>query len=189
MNPAPQAPSRPLTPLEEEELLLTAKTAVDHAVNGRPPRPSSDRPALQAPAMAFVTLTRGGELRGCIGNLEGKLPLIEVVAGCAAAVTRDSRFPPVVPHELPDLTVSISLLGGFREMTRPEEVEVGRHGLLIEKLGRRGLLLPRVAREMKLDRWEFLDLVCRKAGLAEGSWREGARVKIFTAREIPPTEP
>ncbi len=187
MRTSQDSPVPGLTPQEEAELLALARASLRFAVaGGSPPELRTDKPALQAPGMAFVTLKLAGRLRGCVGNLGGRVPLIEVVADCAAAAaTRDDRFPPVAAEELDDLELSISLIGGFRDLTHPDQIEIGRHGLFIERGASRGLLLPQVAEELGLDRLEFLDLVCRKAGLPKESWRSGCRLQIFTAKEIP----
>jgi len=156
-----------MTPDERETLLAIAKDAVAATVGNRPlPPPPPLTPALEAAGAAFVTLRCEGDLRGCIGHTEAREPLWKCVQDMAAAASeRDSRFTPVAPHELPRLTIGISVLTPMRP-ARAEEVEVGRHGLYL-RLGRAtGLLLPQVAVEWGWDRAEFLRQTCRKAGLA-----------------------
>ena len=131
---------------------------------------------------AFVTIHHRGELRGCIGHIEADRPLVRVLAQCAiAACSADPRFPPVTAGELPDIDVELSLLGPLQRISGPEEIEVGRHGLLLERGGRRGLLLPQVATEWKWDAITFLGQTCRKAGLPPNAWKEGASVWVFEA--------
>jgi len=132
---------------------------------------------------AFVTLTRGGELRGCIGHVEGVVPLWRSVQDNAiAAALHDPRFPPLTAGELAEVHIEISALSPLREARSPEEIEVGRHGILLERGPRRGLLLPQVATEWGWDRETFLDHTCRKAGLPSGAWREpDVRILIFSA--------
>jgi AmmeMemoRadiSam system protein A len=133
---------------------------------------------------AFVTLkTRAeGRLRGCIGHLEADRPLEQAVQEMAiAAATEDPRFPAVTPEELDTLGLEISVLSPL-ERVRPEDVEVGRHGLLVQFRGRRGLLLPQVAVAQRWDRETFLDHTCRKAGVPAESWRDPDCVLLaFTA--------
>jgi len=104
-----------------------------------------------------------------------------VVQECAvAAGSEDSRFPPVSPKELPSLRVEISVLTPLVPI-RPEEVEVGRHGLMVAQGRMRGLLLPQVPVEWGWDRETFLDQVCVKAGLPPSAWRHGATLLAFSA--------
>jgi uncharacterized protein (TIGR00296 family) len=87
----------------------------------------------------------------------------------------------VTESELPEVEIEISALGPLRPI-RPEDVEVGRHGLLISHQGRRGVLLPQVPVEHDWDRETFLDHTCLKAGLLPGAWKEeGVELLSFTA--------
>jgi AmmeMemoRadiSam system protein A len=120
----------------------------------------------------FVTIHAGGRLRGCIGVVEAFEPLGESVARCAAnAALHDPRFSPVRAEELPDLNLEISVLS-IPEPIRPENIEIGKHGLLVVQGVKRGLLLPQVAVEHKLCREKFLEETCRKAGLKAEAWQE-----------------
>jgi AmmeMemoRadiSam system protein A len=137
---------------------------------------------LQRRQGAFVTLFRNGELRGCIGQVEPLDGLGEVIVWCAvAAATRDPRFPPLTLAELPQTEVEISLLSPPVPV-RPEELLVGRHGILVSRDGRHGLLLPQVAAERAWTAERFLSEACRKAGLAPQAWRDpGTQLYAFTA--------
>jgi AmmeMemoRadiSam system protein A len=138
--------------------------------------------SLRTNCGAFVTLRKGEHLRGCIGHVEPSAPLYHTVRDCAvAAASRDPRFEPVTPAELPDLRIEISILSLFNDV-RPEDVEVGRHGLLISRGFHRGLLLPQVATQWHWDREQFLEETCLKAGLPPDAWRHGARIQAFTAQ-------
>lgn len=120
----------------------------------------------------FVTLHIGKWLRGCIGVVEPKEPLGDSVVRCAAsAALQDPRFPAVRPDELSDLHIEISMLSPPLPV-RPEEIEIGRHGLLISRGRQRGLLLPQVAVEHRLSAEQFLAEACRKAQLPPDSWRD-----------------
>lgn len=140
-------------------------------------------PALLEPAAAFVTLREDGELRGCIGLLRFDVALWQnVLDAAAAAALDDPRFYSVTPEELPNLEVEISVLEPPLEIDDPSLFEAGRHGIVIEKGGRRGLLLPQVAPEMGWGNLEMLEGVCQKAHLPAGSWRErDAHLSIFEA--------
>ena len=131
---------------------------------------------------AFVTLHANHELRGCIGHIEDAEPLTRVVSRCAvSACSADPRFPAVAPAELPGLEIELSLLGPLEPFTSPDEIEIGRHGLVVEKGWHRGLLLPQVAIEWRWDRLKFLAETCRKAGLPHDAWKHGATVWRFEA--------
>jgi AmmeMemoRadiSam system protein A len=92
----------------------------------------------------------------------------------------DPRFPPVTPAEAPHLKIGISVLSPLQPI-RPEEVVVGRHGLVVTQGNRRGLLLPQVPIEWKWDRETFLSQTCLKAGLPADAWQHGAQLQGFTA--------
>src|SRR5436309_3209920 len=97
-----------------------------------------------------------------------------------AAAFEDSRFWPVTPDEAPELEVSLSILSQLKPI-RAEEVEIGKHGLLISMAGHRGLLLPQVPAEHGWDRITFLEQTCKKAGLPLNGWQTGAKLEAFTA--------
>ncbi len=162
-------------------LRIARRTIEEYVRNGKVPRDAEAQGALAAPGAAFVTLTRAGRLRGCIGYTEAVAPLYRVVQECAvAAATEDPRFPPVAPAELPSLHLEISVLTPMVPI-RPEEVVVGKHGLMVTKGRARGLLLPQVPLEQGWDRETFLDQTCLKAGLSPSAWRHGTTLRGFTA--------
>jgi AmmeMemoRadiSam system protein A len=172
-----------LGPDGKKELLRIAREAVTAAVRGKSPSVVESSVAGLAEARgAFVTLTRGGRLRGCLGYIEPILPLAEAVARCAAAAaTRDPRFDPISPAELPDLEFEISVLTPPRRISDPAMVRVGTHGLILSRGENRGVLLPQVAAENHWSREEFLAQACLKAGLPEDAWKKGADIFIFEA--------
>jgi AmmeMemoRadiSam system protein A len=170
---------------EERRLLLrAAREAIAAHLRGaafEAPEPSG---ALAERGGAFVTLRRreDDDLRGCVGLMRSDRSLLETVTVMAvAAATEDGRFDPVTIEELPGIAIEISALGPMRPI-RAEDVEVGRHGLLISSGRRRGVLLPQVAVEHGWDRETFLAHTCWKAGLPEDAWREpGVDLQAFTA--------
>ncbi len=138
-------------------------------------------PRLSEPRGAFTTLYLHGSLRGCVGYAKPVAPLYLAVAETArAAAFEDSRFWPVTKEEAPELEVSLSVLSRLVPI-RPEEVEVGRHGLVVALGSHRGLLLPQVPIECDWDRETFLEQTCHKAGLPSDAWRKGAALEAFTA--------
>lgn len=139
---------------------------------------------LQRPAGAFVTLkSRDGQLRGCIGYIEAIFPLGQTIVKCAiSAAVHDPRFVPVRLPELPRLHIEISVLSETWQIKNPEEIEVGKHGIIISMGPFRGLLLPQVATEYNWDRVTFLQHTCGKAGLPPDAWRNPqAKIEIFSA--------
>lgn len=124
------------------------------------------------PRGIFVTIHNWGRLRGCIGVIEPEEPLGEAVVRCAAgAALHDPRFTPLRQEELADLQIEVSLLSPLAPL-RPENVEIGLHGLLVARGPQRGLLLPQVALEHRLSKEQFLEETCHKAGLPRAAWHE-----------------
>ncbi len=168
--------------LDRRRLLEIAREAIA-AYLAKQPLP--ERPlegVLAACGGAFVSLHSGDELRGCIGHVEADEPLGVVVPRCAvAAASEDPRFRPVMATELPALQIELSLLGPLVHVSAPAEIDIGRHGIVVEQGWRRGLLLPQVAIEWQWTAEEFLSHTCHKAGLARDAWRRGAQVWRFEA--------
>ncbi len=130
----------------------------------------------------FVTLTIHSHLRGCIGFIEGVKPLSEAVQEMALqAAFHDPRFYPLSLKEFGEIEVEISILYPLEDVADPAQVEVGRHGLVMERGYHRGLLLPQVAVEQGWDRERFLNETCRKAGMEAFCWENGAKIQKFEA--------
>jgi AmmeMemoRadiSam system protein A len=179
-----------LTADDQRELLRIARATLrEYLTTGFMPPGAPHRKSLLLPRGAFVTLHVRGELRGCIGRFDPDTPLYLAVEQLAvAAATRDPRFDPLRAEELPDVRVEISLLSPLID-GKPEDVELGKHGLVITRGVRRGLLLPQVALEHNFTREQFLDETCAKAGLPPGAWRqEGTTLQLFTADVFQETE-
>jgi AmmeMemoRadiSam system protein A len=165
-------------------LALARGTLVAHFRGEPPPRLASDRAETFGQSRAlFVTLRRAGQLRGCIGTLAPEGDLARMVPRFALrAAFEDPRFPGLTAEELTGCTIEISVLTPPRAVERPEDVVVGRDGLIIELGARRGLLLPQVATEWGFDRVTFLAEVSRKAGLPPDAWQlPAARLWSFQA--------
>jgi len=181
-----------LLSLEEGKLLvrLARRTIENYLRTGKKPPVPKVGTKLRERCGIFVTLTKHGELRGCIGHPLPTLPLIEAVIDSAvSSAVNDPRFLPVTYDELPDIKIEVSVL------TPPElikvkdprdylkHVEVGKHGLIVECAGRAGLLLPQVPVEWGWDVEEFLSQTCMKAGLMPDRWlREDTRISRFSAQ-------
>jgi AmmeMemoRadiSam system protein A len=170
---------------EEKRLLHEiARTVIDRKVRGEElPEFLVESAVLRENRGAFVTLRKKGELRGCIGYIEGKGPLCRTIEKMAAAAAfEDPRFPPVTERELPDLELEISVLTPLHRIQDVTEIEVGRHGIYMRKGWASGLLLPQVATEYGWDRETFLKYTCQKAGLPGNAWKDkNTEIYIFSA--------
>lgn len=173
----------PLRNEEKQTLLDIARKAIALIVTeGRQLEVAALQGALAVPTGAFVTLRKQRRLCGCIGRLSPLESLADVVAHCAAAAaTEDPRFSRVLGDELAELEIEISVLSAV-QTAQPEDVEAGLHGLVITRDGRRGVLLPQVAREHRWPVERFLEETCRKAGLDANAWKDPeTQVEIFMA--------
>lgn len=180
--PDPVGPGSSEYSREEREILLKlAHEAIASTLEGREISLEAPSPHLSEPRGAFTTLYLRGSLRGCVGYIAAMSPLYRTVAETArGAAFDDTRFNAVRPEELPELRVSLSILSPLTPIA-PEDVSVGKHGLVISGSGHRGLLLPQVPVEHGWDRLTFLEQTCRKAGLPRDAWQNGARIEAFTA--------
>jgi AmmeMemoRadiSam system protein A len=168
---------------QQIELLKVARQSIEAAVDGKPaPAFLASEGKLTDDGAAFVTITIGGRLRGCIGYTDAIMPLYQCVSECAvSAAMRDPRFSPLTASEYRNIDIEISVLTPLVEVNDISQIKVGRDGLMISKTGRRGLLLPQVATDYGWDTEEFLENTCRKAGLPNNAWKEGAKIQKFTA--------
>jgi AmmeMemoRadiSam system protein A len=171
---------------EEEKKTLhhIAKTVIENKVRGKPaPDFKIESPILKENRGAFVTIHKKGELRGCIGYIEGHGPLYKTIEEMAeAAAFRDPRFTPVKEKELPELELEISVLTPLKKIKEVGEIQVGKHGIYIKKGWFSGLLLPQVATEYGWNRLTFLEHTCQKAGLPSNAWKEkDTEIFIFSA--------
>ena len=167
---------------ERQFLLSVARQAIDAALEKRAFYPEALTARVAEPRGVFTTLHLGEELRGCVGQIVATEPLVRAVAQTAvSAAFNDPRFPPLAAAELPLVRIELSVLSPL-EPIRPEQIEIGRHGLFVMLGERRGLLLPQVAGEYGWDAATFLAQTCRKAGLPPDAWSmPGAQLFGFTA--------
>jgi AmmeMemoRadiSam system protein B/AmmeMemoRadiSam system protein A len=171
---------------EEEKKTLhhIAKTVIENKAKGKPvPDFKVESSILKENRGAFVTIHKKGQLRGCIGYIEGHGPLHHTIQEMAeAAAFRDPRFSPVKEKELSELDIEISVLTPLRRIKDVNEIQVGTHGIYIKKGWCSGLLLPQVATEYRWDRQTFLEHTCQKAGLPSAAWKEkDIEIYIFSA--------
>lgn len=181
-SPAIQAAEPPpYSPEERAELLRLAHEAIESALEDRKLELNPASPRLLELRGAFSTLHLEGNLRGCVGYVYPVKPLYRTVAETAvAAAFNDARFPPVTAEEVARLKIEISVLSPVMPIAA-EDIEAGRHGLVVTLGSRRGLLLPQVALEFGLDARTFLEETCHKAGLPPDAWERGAVIEAFTA--------
>lgn len=168
---------------ERKQLLSIARQGIAaYLETGKIPDIAPTNEALHIICGCFVSLKQNGSLRGCIGNFVGDRPLYRLIQEMAvAAATKDPRFYPITTAELALLTIEISVLSPLQQISSIDEINIGEHGIYIEKNINRGVLLPQVATEHKWDRETFLQQTCLKAGLKEDAWKDNVTISIFSA--------
>ncbi len=172
-----------LTEGERATLLAIAREAISaHLKGGKPEAITAPKltPRLREPLGAFVTLTKGGDLRGCIGRFTSSDPLWEVIGHMAIeAAFGDPRFPVVTKAEYPSIKIEISVLGPMKKINSISEIIIGRHGIYLKQGFRSGTLLPQVAEERGWSVEQFLGYCARdKAGIGWDGWKDKA-TEIF----------
>jgi len=175
-------PNEFLTDSEKDSLLITARESLNCFFSNSSYSIPTDGRLSESHGM-FVTLKKNAALRGCIGYIKGFSALGNEAFDLARkAAFEDPRFPPLNENELKDLTIEISVLTPFEEIS-PEDVIVGEHGLYIKSGMNSGLLLPQVATEWGFDREQFLEAVCEKAWLSKDFWEKGD-FKLYAFKAI-----
>ena len=165
------------------KLLRVARQSLENFLkNGERIQFRSEIPELLEKRAVFVTLKNigNGNLRGCIGQSKPRYSLIEAVAKTAiSSAVDDTRFPSLTLDELQDLLIEINVLSPLVP-SKPEDVKIGKHGLMINKGSNGALFLPEVAISNGWNLHKFLDELCRKADLTEGSWNDrDAELYVF----------
>lgn len=164
---------------EGRELVVLARRALEAHFAGKATTFSSEVNVRSRDGIGgvFATLKLDGELRGCIGYVLPEVDLVETtMRAVVAAATGDPRFRTVRAEELGRIAISVSVLTELVVVDDLEEIEVGRDGLVVEKEGARGLLLPQVAAERGWNRERFLAETCIKAGLRPDGWKDSGAV-------------
>ena len=169
---------------KEKKLLLeiAREAIISYVQNGTIPERDVKHRDLLVNQGCFVSIKINGMLRGCIGNFISDKPLYQLVQEMAvSAATRDPRFYPMKKDDLKDFDLEISIISPLHKISSIEEIEVGVHGLYLEKNFSRGVLLPQVALEYGWDRDTFLSQTSIKAGLGKDDWQEGTDIYTFSA--------
>jgi hypothetical protein len=173
-----------LSSKQRERLLKIARESLELYINkGKRLDIEVDDPQLRRVQGAFVTLTKDGQLRGCIGRIIADKPLCEVVRDMAIeAAVGDPRFDRVAREELSEIEIEISVLSPLEKISDVNRIEVGKHGIILRRGFRSGLLLPQVATQYGWDRETFLTQTCYKAGLPVDAWKDSStEIYIFSA--------
>jgi len=160
---------------QKKRLLEIARKTVEAYVSSGEKLEFSEEDELLSKNMgAFVTVHKQGKLRGCIGNIIGRQPLYLTVRDMAIqASSHDLRFIPVRPEELKDIDIELSVLSEPKKVENVDEIEMGRHGVIVKRGNADGVFLPQVATETGWSRQEFLSNLCEhKAGLEPGAWKD-----------------
>ncbi len=176
-NPVVAKTDDDLTQEERTVLLKIARSTIVHQLTGKGSietllKSISLTERMKETRGVFVTIKKHGDLRGCIGYIHGVAPVYKaVIDNAISASTRDPRFDPMTASEIDEVKLEISVMTPLTKISTIEEIKVGVHGLYIEYGKRRGILLPQVATENGWTRDQFLDAVCRKAGLPVDTWK------------------
>ena len=178
-----------LSQVQKNKLLELARGALESFVRegSRGGKPQLKDARLEQIQGAFVTLTKKGQLRGCIGNIIGQTPLAQTVVNMAvAAASEDHRFPPVKEEELKDIHVEVSVLSVPKKIDRIDQIELGRDGVILSSTdGHQGVFLPQVATETNWSKEEFLSELCsQKAGLDALCYQDPSVSKYTFTAEV-----
>jgi AmmeMemoRadiSam system protein A len=182
----------PLSESQRAELLGVARKSIEYGLShpdAMPVDPAA-HPPLDRAGASFVTLHRGGELRGCVGSLEVHRPLLADVAENAyAAAFRDHRFTRLQAGELDDLAIDVSVLSEPQPLSFSDQVDLlaqlrpGIDGLILEDHGRRGTFLPSVWQSLPTAE-AFLNNLKLKAGLPADYWSDTLKVWRYTTESF-----
>lgn len=174
-----------LTQSQKEKVLVIArKTLIQKIKADKIYQPEVRDDKLKEELGVFVTLRKGGQLRGCIGSIIARESLYLGVRNMAiAASNQDPRFVPVSEAELDQITIEVSVLSPLKKIDNPDQIILGTHGVLVKKDFKSGLFLPQVAEETGWSKKEFMDNLCvHKAGLSSDCWQRGeCDIFIFSA--------
>ena len=171
---------------QKKRLIEIAQTTLEHFLStGQVLAVEEKDPRLSETEGAFVTLSKNGRLRGCIGNVLGSGPLYLTVRDMAiASASRDPRFKPVEANELAEMEIEVSVLSKPRRVKNADEIELGKHGVIVSQGPfHQGLFLPQVAEETGWTKEQFLSQLCvQKAGLSADAWKDPkTELEVFTA--------
>ena len=167
----------------KKEMLAAVRQHLEHRLKGAERPVLSDADIYREERGLFVTLHKHGDLRGCIGYIEGIKPLSQALFEMAdAAAFRDPRFPSLQAEELPETGIEISLLSPLKKVDSYRDIEIGKHGIVLKKGLNQAVFLPQVAPEQGWDLQTTLEHLCMKAGLPPDAWEKpDLEFRVFTA--------
>jgi AmmeMemoRadiSam system protein A len=168
------------------EILKLATDAVRAQVTGTSlPAWNGTDQRMKADGAVFVTLKeKNGRLRGCIGTIQAYTSLYRsVIQNAVAAASKDPRFRPVRPEELPGLDLEVTVLAPMEPVSGINEITIGKHGVYLEAAGRSSVFLPQVPVEQGWNLDTYLQQLAIKAGLPPDGWKRG-RLYRFTAEIV-----
>ena len=172
---------------EQKQILLKVarETMETYIKTGKTPTFKIVDSLLNEECGSFVTLHKKGQLRGCIGNIIGSMPLWETIRSMAIeSATGDPRFSAVTEDELEQIDIEISVLSHPKRIENIDEFHLGEHGVIIKRGSNQGVFLPQVAQETDWSKEEFLSYLCsHKAGLSPNAWKDNdTEIHIFSAQ-------
>lgn len=174
-----------LTNEQKETLLKLARTSIEkYTIESMIPKFESKDPLFSEKRGAFVTIHNNGTLRGCIGMIEGSEPLFETIIEMAIEASHnDPRFLPVEPDEIKDIEIEISVLTPKRRVKSIDEIELGKHGVIVKRGFASGVYLPQVAAETGWTKEQFMQSLCgSKAGLPPDAYKDPkTEIYVFEA--------
>jgi AmmeMemoRadiSam system protein A len=176
-------PELELSASDKIGLLSLARHSITRRIRNDEPELNFEiTPPMQDIMGAFVTLHKHGQLRGCIGEIFPRRELYEAVAEQAVnAAFHDPRFPRLSEDELDEIDIEISALTTPHRINSYEDIEIGRHGIVLYKGSRSAVFLPQVAPEQRWGLDETLTNLSMKAGLVAGDWQSGCEFHVFEA--------
>ncbi|MEA2077149.1 MAG: AmmeMemoRadiSam system protein A [Candidatus Marinimicrobia bacterium] len=168
---------------QKKELLTAVRAYLEHKLHGEKHPELSKDPLYKKELGLFVTLHEEGDLRGCIGYIQGFKPLSKALFEMAdAAAFHDPRFLPLLESELDDVEIEISILSELKEVPKYRDIIIGSHGILLKQGMRQAVFLPQVAPEQGWNLETTLKHLCRKAGLAPKAYKDvNTKFEVFTA--------
>lgn len=159
------------TKQDSQKLLKLARQSIEEQFTKTKPESLEGKQFKQARGI-FVTLYEKHKLRGCMGFPYPEKSISEaVIEASKLAAFCDTRFLPIEKDELKDIKIELSILTTPELIKDIKDIKIGKDGLICNYLGYSGLLLPQVATEHKLDKIQFLEALCDKAGLPKDTWQ------------------
>lgn len=179
--------STTLTPEEKKDLLKLARWTLEYVLEHNKLPSDNEIPikvteTMKTPRAAFVTLKINDNLRGCIGEIFATKPMYKsVLQNAYNAGFKDPRFYPITKDDLPKIKIDISLLTYPRKINHYNEIELGKHGIILKKGYYQSLFLPQVAPEQNWNLQQTLEHLSMKAGLPPDGYKEGTEFEVFEA--------